>query len=199
MSHGQRGAALIETAFALPVALISLFGLVWGVQLSTINERVQTAIRYTGMLATQSQAYHDYSLYTLYNALGSNPPVSTAPCGGVTTDVLQGGSDIAAQALTVPSFWQPGSIVLGANAGCTTHVTTLNYANLSRQFVMLETDASIDATVPVTFAAYVGDASASAAILPDARPDVGGSVSAGPVREHDSGRAPAVERHLDRR
>ena len=163
VTHGQRGTALIETAIALPVALLSLFGLVWGMQLSTINERVQIAIRYTGMLATQSQAFHDYSLYTLYNALGTDPTVSTSPCSGITTDVLQGGSDIAAQTLTVPSFWQPGSIIVNGNSAtaCTTHVTTLSNSNLSRSYVFLETDASIDATVPVTFAAYVADANAS--------------------------------------
>ena len=68
--HKERGAALIESAIALPVALLTMYGVLYGTQLGTINERVQSAVRYTGVLATQSQPYHDYSLYMLYNGVG---------------------------------------------------------------------------------------------------------------------------------
>ena len=108
--HNERGAALIESAIALPVALLTLYGVLYGTQLGTINERVQSAVRYTGVLATQAQPYHDYSLYMLYNGLGANAPIMQLPCPTPPPDVLSGGSDIAGQSVAVAQFFRPARL-----------------------------------------------------------------------------------------
>ena len=74
-----RGQALIETAIALPVFLIAMFGVVWSLQSGVLGERVQMAARYGGMVSAQGNPFQQYSLYGVYGAAAGTPVV--APCG----------------------------------------------------------------------------------------------------------------------
>ncbi len=155
--HGERGAALIESAIALPVALLTLYGVLYGTQLGAINERVQSVVRYTGVLATQSQPYHDYSLYMLYNGVGSTASVMQLPCPTPPPDVLSGGTDIAGQTLAVAKFFQPRAL----SASCTPANAIVSGDGLSHAFVILESDPTVTADIPTSYASYGGTATAT--------------------------------------
>ena len=155
--HGQRGAALIESAIALPVALLTLYGVLYGTQLGTINERVQSAVRYTGVLAAQAQPYHDYSLYMLYNGLGDNAPVHRGSCPAPPSDVLQGGTDFAGQSVAVAQFFRPATFT----TICTPQNAIMSGDGLSRSFIVLESDPVVTADIPTTYGSYGGTATAT--------------------------------------
>ena len=93
---GQRGVALIETAFALPLALTVIYAIVWSTQYGAIDERVQTAVRYAGVLGATSQPYADFSLYSLYNGIGPDPKIGTVPCPSPPPDFTSGRDDASA-------------------------------------------------------------------------------------------------------
>ncbi len=88
-----RGQALIETAIALPVFLIAMFGVIWALQSGVLGERVQMAARYGGMVSAQGNPFQQYSLYSVYGAAAGTPVV--APCGAAA----------GADALRTPARW----------------------------------------------------------------------------------------------
>lgn len=141
--HRERGAALVETAIALPVALTALYGVIWGVQLGAADERVQSAIRYAGIVQSQSQVYHDYSLYMLYNGSGEGAQLAGLQCATPPTDILVGGSQLTGAALTIPAFWRSATVT----SSCTPHAAIVSGGGLSRPFVVLENDPQVAAQV----------------------------------------------------
>ena len=80
LTRASRGQALTETAIFLPIFLFALFAAIWGVQTAVANERMQSAVRYSGMISDQVQPYMEYSLFAMYNNLGNNVTVGTQPC-----------------------------------------------------------------------------------------------------------------------
>jgi hypothetical protein len=155
--HNERGAALVESAIALPVALLTMYGVLYGTQLGTINERVQSAVRYSGMLATQSQPYHDYSLDMLYNGVGQTASKMKLPCAPPPTDILQGGTDFAGEAISVSQFFQPKKLT----PSCESKNAIVSGDGLSRGFVILESAPTVTADIPTSFAPYGGTATAT--------------------------------------
>lgn len=101
----QRGQALLETAVILPVFLLLLYGLLWIVTSGVVNERVQVAVRYSGMVSNESSPYVQYSLYALYNNLSGMTPPPKAACVAPDTDALLNNGNFPGP--TTPSFWQP--------------------------------------------------------------------------------------------
>jgi TadE-like protein len=86
-----RGQAIVETAIFLPLALLTLWAVIWASQYAVMNERVQSAVRYSGLVSNQLNPYTQYSFYALYNSLGvysSNSPLPAATCNAPTTDAL---------------------------------------------------------------------------------------------------------------
>jgi hypothetical protein len=113
MRHNERGAALIETALALPVILFALYGASWAIRQGAVSERAEAAVRYAGVISAQQNPYHDYSLYGLYNNLGTTSNVQTSKCTAPNGLLITGGTFPVVipgtqknQQLT-PSFWQP--------------------------------------------------------------------------------------------
>ena len=102
-----RGQALIETAFALPVFLLGLFGVVWAIQSGVLGERLMLLARYGGMVSAQSNPFDNYSLYAAYSAANGTPLV--APCPSAPTSLLSDGGPIGAPASASQPFWQPAS------------------------------------------------------------------------------------------
>jgi Flp pilus assembly protein TadG len=87
----SRGQAIIETALFLPLALLTLFAVIWASQYAVMSERVQSAVRYSGLVSNQLNPYTQYSFYVLYNSLGamsSNSPIPVQTCNNPTTDAL---------------------------------------------------------------------------------------------------------------
>ena len=94
MTRGSRGQAMIETAIFVPLATLCLFAVIWAMQLGTIDERTQIAVRYSGLISQVQSPYDDYSLYATYNNLTAtdyekNPPLGcSSPGVAPTTDAL---------------------------------------------------------------------------------------------------------------
>jgi hypothetical protein len=86
-----RGQALLETVIFLPLTLLTLWAVIWVAQYGVMSERVQSAVRYSGLISNQINPYVEYSLYVLYNSLGpasSNAPIPISTCNAPTTDAL---------------------------------------------------------------------------------------------------------------
>ena len=74
-----RGQALLETAIALPLFLLALFGTIWAVQYSSQAERTQSMVRWGGLIGGASDTVNDYSLLTLYGSSTPSRPQSLQP------------------------------------------------------------------------------------------------------------------------
>ncbi|HTA38996.1 MAG TPA: TadE family protein [Candidatus Acidoferrales bacterium] len=91
VTRGARGQALIETAIFLPLALLTLFAVIWAAQYGLASERVQSAIRYSGLVGNQINPYTENSMYVLYNSLGAtstNSPIPMQTCNPPNADAL---------------------------------------------------------------------------------------------------------------
>ena len=78
MLSRPRGQALLETVIALPLFLLSLFGIMWAVHEVTLAERTQLGVRYAGVVGAASQPYNQYSLDALYRAAVNSSVTPTA-------------------------------------------------------------------------------------------------------------------------
>lgn len=147
---GQRGVALVETAVCLPLFLIVMFGIIWAVQSSVQSERVQMAVRFSGLVSNQASPYVDYSLYALYNA-ATAPGVSTG-CIAPTSDALTNTGTFPGPA--APSFFSP---INGSTSGtCQKGTAQLSGGALTTPVLFLQTTSNISTQVTVpTFLAPV--------------------------------------------
>lgn len=92
MNDRTRGQAIAETVIFLPVALLALWGVIWAAQYGVMSERVQSAVRYSGLISNQLDPYTQYSFYVLYNSQGPTSSNATMPpqvCIAPTSDALQ--------------------------------------------------------------------------------------------------------------
>jgi len=106
--HRQRGQALTETAIFLPVFLLLLFGMMWIVQFSVLNERAQIAVRYSGLVSNESSPYDGFSLYAIYNNVGGHSQAATTTCATPPPDAfINDPSNGAFPGPTSQPFWQP--------------------------------------------------------------------------------------------
>ena len=117
-----RGQALIETAIALPVFLLVMFGVIWALQTGVLGERVQMVARYGGMVSSEISPYQQYSLYAAYAAAAGSP--LTNVCATPPPALLQDGAPLAAPATGTLPFWQPS-----ANTGTATTTCGKTLAN----------------------------------------------------------------------
>ncbi len=150
----QRGAALIETAIAMPAMLLALYGVTWGIRAGTVSERAEAAVRYAGVISAQQNPQHDYSLNTLYNNLGDDDTVPTSPCAEPNALYLSGGAlpnthpqnGTPATQTVVPSFWAPdaGSITPACDHSVQRQAFT---GNTGRSYLLLQSVPVISANV----------------------------------------------------
>ena len=92
----SRGQALVETAIALPVFLLVMFGVVWSLQVGVLGERVEMVARYGGMVSARINPYQQYSLYAVYSAAGGAPPATS--CVKPPSAIMDNGGPLAAPA-----------------------------------------------------------------------------------------------------
>jgi hypothetical protein len=112
----SRGQALVETAFALPVFLLAMFGVVWALQTGVLGERVELVARYGGMVSAEISPYTQYSLYAAYQA-ASGAPLAT-PCVTPPPALLSDGAPLQSPASQTLPFWQPSSGSSSASVSC---------------------------------------------------------------------------------
>jgi hypothetical protein len=158
-NHRQRGAALLETAIILPVLLTALYAVVWGIRVGVVTERSEEVVRYAGVLQQQQNPFIDYSLYTLYNNLGSTSNVPTQPCAVPNNNFLKGGSiadvsGVTSSTAEFAAFFLPTSVTVG----CTTPARVALLSGYSRQFLMLTEAPVVTADVSASFSGILPNA-----------------------------------------
>ena len=116
MTFRARGQALIETAIALPVFLLVMFGVIWALQTGVLGERVEMVARYGGMVSAEISPYQQYSLYAAYAAAAGSPLSTTCPTPPPA--LLENGAPLAAPAMATLPFWQPSQNSGTATATC---------------------------------------------------------------------------------
>ncbi|MBV8491524.1 MAG: hypothetical protein JO199_13435 [Candidatus Eremiobacteraeota bacterium] len=101
-----RGQAIAESIIFLPVALLTLYGVIFAAQYGVLSERVETAVRYSGLVSNQINPYVEYSFYVLYNSLGSsspNTPIPSQTCVPPTSDAITNSGSYPGP--TMGPFW----------------------------------------------------------------------------------------------
>ena len=131
-----RGQALLETVIFLPLTLLTLWAVIWVAQYGVMSERVQSAVRYSGLVSNQINPYVEYSLYVLYNSLGpvsSNAPIPASTCNAPTTDALTNSGTYPGP--TTAPFWMatpiPPSVTCSAAQSQVAAFTGLNQTALA--------------------------------------------------------------------
>lgn len=76
---GSRGQALIETALMLPIVILLLFGIIYFANFGVVNQRVQIAIRYGGLVGFSSSGAGLFSAGNIYQAGATSPGGSDCP------------------------------------------------------------------------------------------------------------------------
>ena len=107
----QLGQAYLETAVILPVFLLLLYGILWVVTSGVVNERVQVAVRYSGLVSNESSPYVQYSIYALYNNLSGMAPLPKTACVAPKSDALLNNGEFPGP--DTPPFWQPKGATKG--------------------------------------------------------------------------------------
>ncbi|MDB5027204.1 MAG: hypothetical protein JWO66_893 [Candidatus Eremiobacteraeota bacterium] len=150
----SRGQALIETAIALPVFLLVMFGVIWALQTGVLGERVEMVARYGGMVSAESNPYQQYSLYAAYSAAAGSP-IAT-PCATPPPGLLENGVPLAAPAKGTPAFWQPSGSSTITTASCGR--TIANGAGLSTAMMLGRSSITVSASsdVPKTLQPFAG-------------------------------------------
>lgn len=144
-AHARRGQAFIETVIFLPVFLIILFGVVWVVQSSVVNERLQFAVRYSGLISNQTSPFTQYSLYSLYENVEHSGSIPTGPqCFAPAVGVLTNSAPFPGP--TSPPFWQPYST---GTPACAPGFITMSGGAFEEPAVFNETVSQISATTKV--------------------------------------------------
>jgi hypothetical protein len=152
LTHRARGQALIETAIALPVFLLAMFGVIWALQTGVLGERVELVARYGGMVSAEQNPYQQYSLYAAYSA-ASGFPLGTV-CATPPPDLVQNSGPLAAPATATQPFWQPSSTAT-AQAVCG---KTLAGTGLSAPMMLGRNAVTVSASsdVPTTLQPFAG-------------------------------------------
>lgn len=143
--HRQRGQATLETALFVPIFLIVLFGVIWVVQSSVINERVQAAVRFSGLVSNEASPYTRYGLGALYDGLPGVAPTEVYTCVAPTTDALENNGYFPGP--QTATFFQPAS---GQTSGsCSQNVTYLSGGTLTQPILFVQTTSNITSAVSI--------------------------------------------------
>ncbi len=129
----------------LPLFLLVLFGIIWIVQISVLNERAQIAVRYSGLISNESSPYTAYSIYAVYNNVGALAQPSPSACATPGTDALM--NDNSNNAFPGPKsqpFWWPDGP--NSTGACTAGAAALRGGSLTTPLLLTHTAATIATT-----------------------------------------------------
>jgi hypothetical protein len=138
-----RGQALYETAIAMPLFLLGLWGVIWSMKEASLASRVQLAVRHGGMVSSLSQPYESFSLYSLYATIDDAAPAAVSACyPGDPTQLTSG----------YAAFYQPAASPAPAPvvSPCASSVSLITGPEVYSAPIILRNDyASITAAAPV--------------------------------------------------
>jgi hypothetical protein len=142
--ESQRGQALIESVIFIPFFLLILFGLMWIVSVSVINERAQIAVRYSGLISNEASPYADFSLYSVYNNVGQYSQGVPATCATPGPDAfLNDPSNGDFPGPAAGSFWAPDNST--STGSCTAGTAVITGGQLNGPFLLQHSDAKVQA------------------------------------------------------
>jgi len=135
----SRGQAVFETALAMPLFLLGLFGVMWAMKDASLSTRAQLAVRYGGMVDSLQQPYQAYSLYSVYATIDNVVPATNTACYS---------GDAAQLSTGYASFWLPTSSTIVTP--CASAIALVSSPETYSQPVILRNNySSISATTPV--------------------------------------------------
>jgi hypothetical protein len=89
LMRGSRAQAVAESVIFLPLALLTLWAMIWASQYSLSAERVQSSLRYSGLIANQVDPFEQFSMYVMYaTVVPGASPLPSPTCNGTTSDAL---------------------------------------------------------------------------------------------------------------
>ena len=152
VSRRSRGQAIPETAIMTPVILITLFGVIWAAQYGVMNERVQSAVRYSGLISNQIDPFNQYSMYVLYNSVGnpSNSPIPAQTCNPPGIGALNNTGEYPGP--ESGPFWQatPAPVATACNASTSGQSSVAEYqTGMNEPVLALSNLPSVTAQVVV--------------------------------------------------
>lgn len=107
MSCRERGQAILETAIFAPLFFGLLAAVIWATREVVLQERMQSGLRYGGMIAARATAFDDIGVYAMYNNLHQSFNVGT-PAGGACIPLTDDALFSRAQSgQTSPTFYNP--------------------------------------------------------------------------------------------
>lgn len=118
--NASRGQAMLETAMVLPIVIALLFAIIYFANLGVVNQRVQIAIRYGGLIGFANGAglFSSANIYTAgVNPGGNDCP--TPPPGVLTNTAPFPGPASA-------PFFNPSTSV-GATSGATCNTSAIDF------------------------------------------------------------------------
>ena len=140
--HAQRGQALVESAFFVPLLLIVLFGAMYFSQLSVLSQRMQVAIRYSANVAFANGSAPAYSAANIYTGTTGGGSVCASPQPGL----LSNASPFPGP--TTQPYWQPLSSP-APTSSCTQQTIDLGGASFLMARFLTQGNVQMSAAVPV--------------------------------------------------
>jgi hypothetical protein len=158
--HAERGQALVETTIAIGGFLLALYAIIWVAQTAVIAGRLQLGVRYGSVITSEISPYVDYSLYAVYNSVGS-PSLPAYTCTPAPAGILSGTQPLPGP--TAAPFWQPTAS--SVSAACTMTLGTYSQYTLNRPFLIEQSQQTFSASQPVPhyLAAALGASTAMSA------------------------------------
>ena len=147
VARASRGQAITETAIFLPLFLLVFFTILWAIQTSVVNERLQSAVRYSGVISSQQDPFIEFSLYDVYANLGSNTFVTPAPCQTPSTDAITNTGSYPGPA-SAP-YWQPTGAIGQTCNNASALQTSMSGGSLLKPEIFLHDNAYITANTSV--------------------------------------------------
>jgi len=156
-AHRLRGQALTETLLILPVFLITLFGILWVTPMGIVNERLQFAVRYSGLVSNVISPYSEWSLYSLY-ADSIAPNTTPFQCSPPPLAAMVNASPFPGP-VTAP-YWQPPANTFIPN--CSNGISAMTGGPQPAMMLYSNSSASTQAIVTTTGGAFNAANSSSA-------------------------------------
>lgn len=144
----SRGQAVAESVIFLPIALLTLYGIIWAAQYGVLSERVESAVRYSGLVSNQINPYVEYSFYVLYNSVGgSNSPIPSQTCNAPGTDALTNSGSYPGPSMG--PFWQATAAPVVAQCVYTNSQSAVFSAGMNQNALALSNQTQITAQMSV--------------------------------------------------
>jgi outer membrane biosynthesis protein TonB len=137
MKQTQRGQALVETALALPLVLLSLYTLFWAAKFAIVSERLESDKRYAQHVVNSQNIYTNYSVVTLYDSISQNPNIKPV-CAAPPPELMTGQDIVTNNSIPFPrqGMWHTNAAATNSECDATRPQFLLAKNNYDRDLVL---------------------------------------------------------------